>query len=86
MKNAKLPVCTLVRRKCLDKETQMLLQRKRGGVSEIQGRDRTVKVCSGRWANRAEKNGEAYAVQIIGLLGRGWLVTSFKTNSLMLSY
>lgn len=39
-------MCTLVRRKCLNKETQMLLQRKRGGVSEIQGRDRTVNVCS----------------------------------------
>lgn len=86
MKNAKLPVCTLVRRTCLDKETQMLLQRKRRGVSEIQGREKTVKACSSRRANGAEKNGKACAVQTIGLLGQGGLVTSFKTNSLTLSY
>lgn len=43
MKNAKLPVCTLVRKKDLDKETQMPLQRKRRGASEIPRSDGTVK-------------------------------------------
>lgn len=86
MKNAKLPVYTLVRRKCLDKETQMLLWRKRREVSEVQGWDGLVKACASRWANGAEKNGEACAVQTIGLLGWGGLGTSFKTNILTLSY
>lgn len=72
MKNAKLPVCPLVNKKYLDKETQMLLQRKRRGASEIHKSDWTAKCVLKQTGKRCRGAGQRKHSASHGTPWCGW--------------